>query len=74
MLGDAACDPLTPKPKRTRFHLSAHELDGLRLAQAKGCFDDLKGRTVLPRHFNDAGHLRFGQSVLGDWHGVMLRL
>ena len=59
MLGAAVVYSLSPQPERARFHMRAHQLDNLLLADSKTCADSVKRRAILPRHLNNTGQFAF---------------
>ena len=57
-----SADPLSPHFEGGRFHVLTHQVDDSGLIQAKLGLDRLKGRTVFPRHLDNARDGGFAQS------------
>ena len=53
MFGFAAAHPSAPELERRRFQVLTHHSNDLRLGESELKFNRLKGRAVLPGHFND---------------------
>ena len=57
-VGSAPAHSGAPASKSAGGYVAPHDLDDFRLANTKLGFNRFKGRSVFPRHFNDATDIR----------------
>jgi len=61
----SALHTVTPQSERSPLELLTHQRDDRSFVQRKLGLDSLKGRTVLPGHLDDSGHVCSIKSA--DW-------